>query len=185
MENLNIIENSLVVLLFVALAYIAIYINYKYKQSLIINNNYEKEINLLISENNKLSKLIIKEEEENHRQSKSINDLYSFLNLFINQNTSLIVYSFSNFHKNYNFHNKRYYAKVNNKIVNNKAEAIPFLQIKGQSNTVFDLYKFIEITNRTRPQSYIDTLNIISSCYITKEEVIKNLGNKILKNYKG
>jgi hypothetical protein len=90
-----------------------------------------------------------------------------------------------NFYKNFNFYNKRYYAKVNNKPTNNKAEAIPFLQVNGKNNIVLDLYKLKYLFNTTVVEDDTDLLEIINNCYINKEEVINTLGNKILKGYRG
>jgi len=115
---------------------------------------------------------------------KKIGILESSLYSLLDPSTFLIVYAMSNFYKNYNVHNKRYYAKVSNKVTNNKAEAIPFLQIKG-SNQVIDLYKLKEKIRLEKGEGNFSLFRVIRDSYIKKEDLIEQVGNKVLKNYKG
>ncbi len=143
----------------------------------------DKQIEDLKKEKQELQKYLDIHNSDKENNKISISSLRQIIYLFIKSNSSLIVYTNSNFYKNFRFHNKRYYAKINNKTTHNTAEAIPFLEIDGKSNLVLDLYKLSALLSKKSSYNNTDLLEYINSSYINKEDVISNLGNKSLKHY--
>lgn len=96
------------------------------------------------------------------------------------------VYTMSNFYGNYNYHNGRFYAKINQNKTNNKAEGIPFIPVIGSESHVIDIYnlkKSLKVyKDREMSREHIETLIFYSTRL--KETIIEELGNKILKSYR-
>jgi hypothetical protein len=102
-----------------------------------------------------------------------------YISLFANSNRK--VFANSNFYSAYSVYNNRFYAKVNNKLTNNKVEGIPVLDMPNNKNTVIDLYKLL-YTIKNNP--YLDMEILIKNSTVLKEDLILNLANKNLKPYK-
>lgn len=128
-------------------------------------------------------------------QVKEVNkDIGELLDMYIDLlTTNRVVYVNSSFYSNYSFYKGRYYAKVNNKTTNNKATAIPFINVSGHRHKVLDLVRFSTMISNAKGDLFKPNLNtrnlealieIRDECIIHKEDVIKNLGNKMLKGYK-
>ena len=90
------------------------------------------------------------------------------------------VYTQSNFYSNHSFFNNRYYAKINNKDTNNKAEGIPVVKLISSSSKIINLYKLRHIIRKSPMTSFEKALE---ASITTKQELIQKLGNKQLKSY--
>lgn len=90
------------------------------------------------------------------------------------------VYTQSNFYSNHSFFNNRYYAKINNKDTNNKAEGIPVVKLISSSSKIINLYKLRHIIRKSPMTSFEKALE---ASITTKQELIQELGNKQLKSY--
>lgn len=90
------------------------------------------------------------------------------------------VYTQSNFYSNHSFFSYRFYAKINNKDRNNKAEGIPVLEIPNNKNKILNLYK---LKNSIRQYPNEDMEILIKNSIQLKETLIEELGNKVLKSY--
>lgn len=182
------ILNIIIIILCIFIAILLIYLVRLERK----NRKLRLQSNQVSQENKELQKIIkdleFKEtlsNKENLYTKNLITTLRLTISLLINPSSYTLVYTLSNFYKNFNFYNKRYYAKVNNKSTNNKAEAIPFLQVNGKNNLVLDLYKLKALYSMGALNIDTNILETFKSCYVTKEEVITNLSNKDLKSYKG
>lgn len=182
------ILNIIIIILCIFIAILLIYLVRLERK----NRKLRLKSNQVSQENKELQKIIkdleFKEtlsNKENLYTKNLITTLRLTISLLINPSSYTLVYTLSNFYKNFNFYNKRYYAKVNNKSTNNKAEAIPFLQVNGKNNLVLDLYKLKALYSTGALNIDTNILETFKSCYVTKEEVITNLSNKDLKSYKG
>jgi len=102
-------------------------------------------------------------------------------NLLLLLNSNVKVYTQSNFYPNHSSFNGRYYAKINNKEKNNKAEGIPVIDVPNNKNAVLNLYdlRYLLKNNET-----LDIDVAIQTSTILKEVLIGELGNKALKPYK-
>ena len=94
--------------------------------------------------------------------------------------TPIKVYTQSNFYSNHSFFNNRYYAKINNKDTNNKAEGIPVVKLISSSSKIINLYKLRHIIRKSPMTSFEKALE---ASITTKQELIQKLGNKQLKSY--
>ena len=90
------------------------------------------------------------------------------------------VYTQSNFYSIHSFFNNRYYAKINNKTTNNKAEGIPVVELVSSSSKIINLYKLRHIIRKSPMTSFEKALE---ASITTKQELIQELGNKQLKSY--
>lgn len=90
------------------------------------------------------------------------------------------VYTQSNFYSIHSFFNNRYYAKINNKDTNNKAEGIPVVELISSSSKIINLYKLRHIIRKSPMTSFEKALE---ASITTKQELIQELGNKQLKSY--
>lgn len=111
--------------------------------------------------------------------NRELVELETVLLLFIKNNIS--VYTNSNFHSTYNYYNNRFYAKVNKKPTNNKAEGIPILNFDYNKSVSLDIYKLRHLI-KSNSESLVEN---ISKAKVFKSEMITRLENKILKNYIG
>lgn len=126
----------------------------------------------------------IKVEKTNYQdlidEIKEIESRYKkYLLLILSSNVK--VYTQSNFYTNHSFFNGRFYAKINNKDKNNKAEGIPVIDIPNNKNAVLNLY---DLSYILRNNSTSDIEASIQDSIILKEVLIGELGNKSLKPYK-
>lgn len=90
------------------------------------------------------------------------------------------VFTQSNFYSIHSFFNNRYYAKINNKTTNNKAEGIPVVELISSSSKIINLYKLRHIIRKSPMTSFEKALE---ASITTKQELIQELGNKQLKSY--
>lgn len=104
--------------------------------------------------------------------------LESYLETFITE--KIKVYVRSNFHSNYNVYNSKFYAKVNGKTSNSKVEGIPVLTIANNKYSVIDIYNLKKLMKQFPDDPIL--LNIEQS-RTSKEELIQELGNKVLTSY--
>jgi len=101
-----------------------------------------------------------------------------YLNSFINE--KLKVFINSNFHSNYSVYNGKFYAKVSKSPTSTKGEAIPVLPIQGNKYNVIDIYKLKRLQKLDLEGSILSHLE---ACKTVKENMVKELGNKILTSY--
>ena len=108
-------------------------------------------------------------------------------------NSQVTMYVNSSFHSNYSFYNGKFYVKVNKKPTNNKAVSIPFIKDENSRHKVLNLTRLSTMITKDTANVFIDHLNtrnlerlieIQQECTVHKEDVIKELGNKVLKMYK-
>ena len=108
-------------------------------------------------------------------------------------NSQVTMYVNSSFHSNYSFYNGKFYVKVNKKPTNNKAVSIPFIKDGNSRHKVLNLTRLSTMITKDTANVFIDHLNtrnlerlieIQQECTVHKEDVIKELGNKVLKMYK-
>lgn len=91
------------------------------------------------------------------------------------------VYTQSNFYNAHSLFNGRYYAKINNKEKNNKAEGIPVIEHPNNKHSVINVYD-LRYALKTNPNASIGDL--LKDSTILKEVLIGELNNKVLKTYK-
>jgi len=90
------------------------------------------------------------------------------------------VYVNSNFHSNYNIYNGKFYAKISKSPTSTRIEAIPVLPIQGNKYYVIDIYKLKRL-QKLEPDTSI--LSHIEASKTQKENMIQELGNKVLTSY--
>lgn len=115
-----------------------------------------------------------------------------WIKLFIN--APIKVYTQSNFYSNFNYHNGRYYAKINQAKTNNKAEAIPVIELKNTKYKILDLYRLKYGLEKLEDRKALDSKSyttfeeldvLIENSCVSKEYIVEGLGNKVLKSYRG
>ena len=173
-ENLFSIILQIVIIIITVLSTVTIK---HYKK--ILNNDHNTIIKL-IKERNALEQQLVNVKQQVNDDVKQILTLRKLLLSFIN--TPIKVYTNSNFYNNYNFYNNKFYAKINNKTSNNKAEAIPIMPVDGSRYKVLDIYKLKHLLSSKGSNTI--TFDI-EDCYVNKEDLVNQLGTKVLKGYKG
>lgn len=155
---------------------------YDYKQKLKHTNKLNQSLQFTINAKSirvKEHKDVIDELEDNiHGLRQNIILLESYLEMFIIE--KLKVFVRSNFHSNYNVYNNKFYAKVNGKTSSSKVEGIPVLTLSNNKYSVIDIYKFKKL-QRKHPEAGI--LTNLEQSRTGKEDLIRELGNKVLTSY--
>lgn len=142
--------------------------NYSLSNTISLANTKVININEAIDE--------LKISVENIKQEKRQLEIY--LDYFVNGR--IRVYVRSNFHSNFNVYNNKFYAKVSGRTTSTKVEGIPVLTLHDNKYDVIDLYKFKKL-QRQFPDDPI-LLNLEQS-RTKKEDLIQELGNKVLTSY--
>lgn len=114
----------------------------------------------------------------NKSQEEKLVTLEKYLKMFIKGQVKVFVNS--NFYSNFNVYNNKYYAKINKNLTNNKAEGIPVLTHRESKYIVIDLYKLNKLIFKL-PNNLTEN---IENSFVFKEDLVKELGNKVLKPYK-